>query len=140
MAWRTSILNHAKQIAAADFFVVPTATCQLLFVLVILAHERRPARRIHRSWPSDCLHCSTELPQHRRKRSLSLLPRSHRRKRGLHQLNSQWSLVTSMTCWTGETLGYLNTYFCPTVSFIGLRVRDRFAFHVVVSDPRMKDS
>src|SRR5262249_52457886 len=27
--------------AAADFFVVPTATCRLLFVLVILAHERR---------------------------------------------------------------------------------------------------
>jgi transposase InsO family protein len=26
---------------AADFFVVPTATCRLLFVLVIIAHERR---------------------------------------------------------------------------------------------------
>jgi putative transposase len=26
---------------AADFFVVPTATCRLLFVLVILAHARR---------------------------------------------------------------------------------------------------
>jgi len=26
---------------SADFFVVPTATCRLLFVLVILAHERR---------------------------------------------------------------------------------------------------
>jgi putative transposase len=26
---------------AADFFVVPTATCRLLFVLVIMAHERR---------------------------------------------------------------------------------------------------
>ena len=24
-----------------DFFVVPTVTCQVLFVLVILAHERR---------------------------------------------------------------------------------------------------
>ena len=30
-----------NQIAAADFFIVPTATCRLLFVLVILAHERR---------------------------------------------------------------------------------------------------
>jgi transposase InsO family protein len=28
-------------IAAADFFVVPTARCRLLFVLLILAHERR---------------------------------------------------------------------------------------------------
>jgi putative transposase len=33
--------EHAQQLAAADFFVVPTATCRLLFVLVILAHERR---------------------------------------------------------------------------------------------------
>jgi len=39
--WRTFLTNHVQQIAAADFFVVPTATCRLLFVLVILAHERR---------------------------------------------------------------------------------------------------
>src|SRR5215831_6194833 len=40
-SWRTFLTNHLHQIAAADFFVVPTATCRLLFVLVILAHERR---------------------------------------------------------------------------------------------------
>ena len=40
-SWRTFLANHVAQIAAADFFVVPTATCRLLFVLVILAHERR---------------------------------------------------------------------------------------------------
>ena len=39
--WRTFLTNHVAQIAAADFFVVPTATYRLLFVLVILAHERR---------------------------------------------------------------------------------------------------
>jgi putative transposase len=39
--WRTFLANHFHQIAAADFFVVPTATCRLLFVLVILMHERR---------------------------------------------------------------------------------------------------
>jgi putative transposase len=39
--WRTFLTNHLHQIAAADFFVVSTATCRLLFVLVILAHERR---------------------------------------------------------------------------------------------------
>jgi putative transposase len=39
-SWRTFLANHVQQIAAADFFVVPTATCRLLFVLVILAHER----------------------------------------------------------------------------------------------------
>jgi putative transposase len=39
--WRTFLTNHVGQITAADFFVVPTATCRLLFVLVILAHQRR---------------------------------------------------------------------------------------------------
>lgn len=39
--WRAFLANHVRQITAADFFVVPTATCRLLFVLVILAHERR---------------------------------------------------------------------------------------------------
>jgi transposase InsO family protein len=39
--WRTFLANHVGQVMAADFFVVPTATCRLLFVLVILAHERR---------------------------------------------------------------------------------------------------
>ena len=39
--WRTFLANHIGQIMAADFFVVPTATGRLLFVLVILAHARR---------------------------------------------------------------------------------------------------
>ena len=39
--WRAFLANYVQQIVAADFFVVPTATCRLLFVLVILAHERR---------------------------------------------------------------------------------------------------
>ncbi|MEO5741461.1 MAG: hypothetical protein ABIS29_12795 [Vicinamibacterales bacterium] len=36
---RTFLANHVGQIAAADFFVVPTVTYRL-FVLVILAHRR----------------------------------------------------------------------------------------------------
>jgi putative transposase len=39
--WRTFLRNHVGQIVAADFFVVPTATYRLLFVLVLLAHDRR---------------------------------------------------------------------------------------------------
>ena len=39
--WRTFLTNHLGQIVAADFFVVPTATRRILFVLVLLAHERR---------------------------------------------------------------------------------------------------
>jgi putative transposase len=40
-SWRTFLANHIHQIMAADFFVVPTATGRLLFVLVMLAHQRR---------------------------------------------------------------------------------------------------
>jgi hypothetical protein len=43
--WRTFLTNHASQIMAADLFVVPTVTFRLLFVPVILAHDRR--RIIH---------------------------------------------------------------------------------------------
>ena len=39
-SWRTFLTNHAGQIMAADFFVVPTVTFRLLFVLVVLAHDR----------------------------------------------------------------------------------------------------
>jgi hypothetical protein len=39
--WRTFLTNHASQIMAADLFVVPTVTFRLLFVRVILAHDRR---------------------------------------------------------------------------------------------------
>ena len=44
--WRTFLTNHIGQIVAADFFVVPTATCRLLFVLVLLAHDRRRPRHV----------------------------------------------------------------------------------------------
>jgi putative transposase len=39
--WRTFLENHAKDIIATDFFIVPTATFQVLFVLVVLSHDRR---------------------------------------------------------------------------------------------------
>jgi transposase InsO family protein len=39
--WRTFLDNHVKQIVAVDFFTVPTATFRVLFVFVVLAHDRR---------------------------------------------------------------------------------------------------
>jgi len=39
--WRTFLDNHVKDWVAIDFFVVPTATFRVLFVLVVLAHDRR---------------------------------------------------------------------------------------------------
>jgi putative transposase len=44
--WRTFLGNHIGQIVAADFFVVPTVTYRLLFVLVLLAHDRRRIRHV----------------------------------------------------------------------------------------------
>jgi transposase InsO family protein len=43
--WHTFLENHVKGLVAADFFVVPTIKFKLLFVLVILAQDRR--RPIH---------------------------------------------------------------------------------------------
>jgi putative transposase len=39
--WRTFLHDHIKDLVAMDFFVVPTVTFKVLFVLVVLAHERR---------------------------------------------------------------------------------------------------
>ena len=39
--WRTFLENHVKDIASMDFFVVPTATFRVLYVLVILRNDRR---------------------------------------------------------------------------------------------------
>jgi putative transposase len=39
--WKAFLHNHVKDLSALDFFVVPTVTHTVLFVLLILAHERR---------------------------------------------------------------------------------------------------
>src|SRR5262245_55569928 len=39
--WRTFLANHVADLVSMDFFTVPTVTGRVLFVLVIIAHERR---------------------------------------------------------------------------------------------------
>ena len=39
--WRAFLDNHVRDFVAIDFFTVPTATFRVLFVLVVLAHDRR---------------------------------------------------------------------------------------------------
>ena len=39
--WRTFLEQHVKNLVAIDFFVVPTATFKVLFVFLVLAHDRR---------------------------------------------------------------------------------------------------
>jgi putative transposase len=39
--WRTFLENHDKTMAPVDFFTVPTIRFQVLYVLLVLAHDRR---------------------------------------------------------------------------------------------------
>jgi transposase InsO family protein len=40
-SWRTFLNNHLGTLASTDFFTVPTATFRVLFVFLVLAHNRR---------------------------------------------------------------------------------------------------
>jgi len=43
--WRTFLENHVSQLVSVDFFTVPTIRFQVLYVFLVLAHDRR--RIIH---------------------------------------------------------------------------------------------
>ena len=44
--WKTFLKQHAHELVSIDFFVVPTVTFKVLFVFVVLSHDRR--RNVHR--------------------------------------------------------------------------------------------
>jgi len=39
--WRTFLENHVQQLVSIDFFTVPTIHFQVLYVFLVLAHDRR---------------------------------------------------------------------------------------------------
>ena len=39
--WKTFLQNHIGQMVSIDFFTVPTITMRVLFVLIVLEHDRR---------------------------------------------------------------------------------------------------
>jgi putative transposase len=43
--WRAFLANHTKDLVSSDFFVVPAVFFRMLFVFVILSHDRR--RPVH---------------------------------------------------------------------------------------------
>jgi hypothetical protein len=45
--WRTFLDNHIQTFVSVDFFAVPTVTFKVLFVFVVLAHERRRVLHIN---------------------------------------------------------------------------------------------
>ncbi len=40
-SWRAFLKNHLTELVALDFFTVPTVGFEVLFVLIVLAHQRR---------------------------------------------------------------------------------------------------
>ena len=67
-SWRTFLTNHVSQLASIDSFTVPTATFRVLFVFVVLSHDRRrivhvnvtahptaawTAQQLREAWPWD---------------------------------------------------------------------------------------
>ena len=45
--WKAFLTNHMPDMVALDFFTVPTVTYKVLFVLVMLVHERRRVVHFH---------------------------------------------------------------------------------------------
>jgi putative transposase len=45
--WRAFLAAHLRDMVAVDFFVVPTLTFRLLFVFVVLRHDRRELLHLH---------------------------------------------------------------------------------------------
>ena len=45
--WRTFLATHAKDLVAIDFFTVAAIRFEILFVLVIFAHDRRRVRHFN---------------------------------------------------------------------------------------------
>ena len=45
--WRTFLGNHIRQLVSVDFFTVPTIRFQVLYVFLVMAHERRRIMHFH---------------------------------------------------------------------------------------------
>jgi len=39
--WQTFLRNHIPDVAACDFFTVPTSTFRVLYVIILIRHDRR---------------------------------------------------------------------------------------------------
>lgn len=59
--WKAFLDNHVEDLVSIDFFVVPPVKFKALFVLIVLAHERRrivhptsPRIPLRSGWLSRC--------------------------------------------------------------------------------------
>jgi hypothetical protein len=49
--WKCFLTNHVGQFVSIDFFAVPTLQLRVLFVFVVLAHQRRRVLHFNHAWP-----------------------------------------------------------------------------------------
>jgi hypothetical protein len=45
-SWKTFLQNHLGEIVAIDFFTVPTVRMRVLFVFIVLEHQRRKVLQV----------------------------------------------------------------------------------------------
>jgi hypothetical protein len=50
--WRTFLANHLQSLVSVDFFTVPTIRFQILYVFLVLAHDRHRILHRKRNHPS----------------------------------------------------------------------------------------
>jgi putative transposase len=74
--WRTFLNNHVKELVSIDFFTVPTIRFHVLYVFLVLAHDRRrvlhfnvtshptaewTAQQLVQTFPWDSVSCAIEI-------------------------------------------------------------------------------
>ena len=84
--WRTFLANHLSALVSMDFFTVSTLTGRVLFLLVLIAHDRRRhrARQRHRAPHRrvDRPAAGRRLPRGRRSPMAAARPGQHLRRSG----------------------------------------------------------
>jgi len=61
--WRTFLTNHVATIVSMDFFTVPTLTGRVLFVLVLLSHQRRRIIHVNITEPSTAVWTAQQMTE-----------------------------------------------------------------------------
>jgi putative transposase len=93
--WRTFLRNHAEGIAAIDMFVVASASFRLLYVMIILAHDRRKIMR-------------AAVTEHPTAAWLS------------HQVTEAFPWDTAPRCLLRDRDASYGSYFCSRVEAMGI--------------------
>jgi putative transposase len=59
--WKSFLRNHAKEIVAIDFFVVPTVTFNILYGFLVMLHNRRQVVHFNATAPPTALWTAQQI-------------------------------------------------------------------------------